>query len=315
MKAFPIALGSLGLGVLGLTASGYYAYRQAFYAKGSKKNIRGYFEKNVSLQLANDEMEKMIADVESCPYKEMRIKSHDGLTLFARYYHICDNAPLQILIHGYKGNAERDMCGAHMLARKLNHNILLIDQRGCGKSEGSTVAFGVLERHDTLSWIKYASAQFGNAPIFLLGVSMGGAVALMTTDMDLPSNVKGVIADCPYSSPEDIVKKVCRDRGMPDLIYPAVTIGARLFGKFNICGEGAVKSVKNSKVPILILHGEKDGFVPVEMAQKIYDAANCEKYICFFEGADHCASYMSNPKKYETAVRDFTSKCLESARQ
>lgn len=215
-------------------------------------------------------------------------------------------------MHGYKGNANRDMCGAHMLARQLNHNILLIHQRGCGNSKGKTITFGVKERYDAFAWIEYAVSRFGNIPIFLVGVSMGGAVALMATDMDLPSNVVGAIADCPYSSPKAIIKKVCKDRKMPDFIYPIVTVGAFIYGRFNPNKEGAVKSVKNAKIPILILHGEKDSFVPCHMAQEIYDRATGEKYLYTFESADHGTSYMSDPEKYEHAYLDFINKCLNN---
>ena len=297
---------------IGLLLGGLYAYVQAFFSKGSKKNVNKYFEQNESFQNAKDNMKRMQEDVLSCPFEEIYIKSFDGTKLFGRYYHINDGAPLQILIHGYKGSAIRDMCGAHMLARQLGHNILLVDQRGIGKSKGRTITFGVKERRDALEWIKHMSLKLNNPPIFVIGVSMGGAVSLMITDMDLPSNVVGTIADCPYSSPKAIIKKVCIDRGMPEHIYPIVTIGALAYGHFNPNKEGAIKSVKASKIPILILHGEKDSFVPCSMAREIYEAANCEKRLYTFENADHGTSYMTDPEKYEHAVREFVEFCLKN---
>ena len=310
-----MGIGALGIGVLGAGTAGffggsYYAYRQAFYAKGSKKNIKGYFENNISFQKSKDEYEKLVEEIEAHPFEDVYIKSHDGLMLHAKYYHIEDGAPLEILIHGYKGKATRDMCGAFKIACELSHNTLLIDQRGCGSSQGNTVTFGILEREDMLAWVKYACARFGDIPIFLWGISMGGAVALMTSDMNLPKNVMGVIADCPYTSPEDIVKKVFKDRGIPSKAFPAVTLGARLYGKFDLASQSALKSVLNSKVPILIIHGEKDHFVPPEMSQRIYDSAACRKQLHIFEGADHCASYMSNPEKYKEIVSKFTDDCI-----
>ena len=141
---------------------------------------------------------------------------------------------------------------------------------------------------------------------------MGGATALMASDLDLPSNVVGAIADCPFSSPKAIIKKVCRDRGMPEAIYPFVTFGAYIYGHFSPNKEGAIKSVKNTKIPILILHGTNDGFVPYKMSEEIYDQATGEKYLFGFDGADHGMSYMSNPKKYEDATYEFVAKCLKN---
>ena len=309
MIAFLIILSSL---VLLLLLGGFYAYHQAFYRGGSKKNVKEYFDKNETFQSSLEQIKLMIADIDSCHSEDVYIKSYDGTLLYAQYFHLGDNFPVQILMHGYKGNAKRDMCGGHMLARQLKHNILLIHQRGCGKSGGKTISFGVKERLDALCWARYVTDRFGNVPIFLVGVSLGGAVALMATDTDLPKNVVGVIADCPYSSPKDIIAKVCTDRGMPKLIYPIVTLGALVFGRFNPNKEGAVKSVKNSRVPILILHGEKDGFVPVSMAWEIYESATCQKQIFIFENADHGTCYMSDPERYEHAVADFIKYCLKS---
>ena len=132
----------------------------------------------------------------------------------------------------------------------------------------------------------------------------------MTADLDLPKNVCGIIADCPYSSPEAIIKKVCRDRGMPGFIFPFVTIGAYLFGHFKIRGSGAVTSVKSTDVPILILHGAEDGFVPYQMAEEIYKAAGGYRELYRCEGADHGMSYMTDPKTYESRVKSFITKCL-----
>ncbi|MBO5312555.1 MAG: alpha/beta hydrolase [Clostridia bacterium] len=297
--------------LLCVLGGGLYAYFQAFYAKAGKENVEDYFKNNESFQNAKGEMDALINEVKSIPFEEVYIKSYDGLRLYGRYYHIRDGAPVQIQLHGYKGSAVRDFCGGHKLARKLGHNILLIDQRGCGKSEGNTITFGVRERFDALSWANYISERFKDSPIFLVGVSMGGATVLMTTDMELPKNVLGVIADCPYSSPEAIIRKVCSDRGMPEKIYPAVTLGAIIYGHFNPNGVGAVQSVKNARVPILILHGENDGFVPCSMAEEIYNSCNGGRYLYTFKGADHGMSYMTDPEKYERATIDFIDRCSE----
>ena len=301
---------AVGVAILGVLIGGLYAYIQAFYAKAGKKNINAYFDNNVSFASAKDEMDRLINRVKAMEFEDIFIKAYDGVKLYAKYYHIKDGAPVQIQMHGYKGRAERDFCGGHALAVKMEHNILLIDQRGCGQSGGNTISFGVKERYDALAWAKYINERFPSSPIFMVGVSMGAATVLMTADMDLPENVKGIIADCPYSSPSAIIKKVCRDRGMPEKIYPFVTLGAMIYGHFSPNRASAVESVKNSRVPILLLHGKKDGFVPYSMAKEIYDSCTSDKYLYLFDEADHGMSYMSEPEKYEGAVIGFVEDCL-----
>ena len=295
-----------------IVLGGLYAYFEAFYAKAGKKNINKYFENNQSFITAKPDIKKLVEMMDALPFEEIFIEAYDGVRLYGKYYHIKDGAPIQILMHGYKGSAKRDMCGGHYLARQLEHNILLIDHRGCGKSSGKTITFGVKERRDALSWVEYVTKRFGDVPVFLVGVSMGGATVLMAADLDLPKNVRGIIADCPYSSPEAIIKKVCRDRGMPAIMYPFVVVGAFLFGHFKINGTGAVNSVKTAKTPILILHGKGDLFVPCEMAEEIYDTATGKKELYICENADHGMSYMTDPQKYETVVTDFITSCLQN---
>ena len=299
--------------ILALLAGGLYAYLQAFYSGGSKEKINEYFKKNESYQAAKESLNALISKVDERPCEDVYTESYDKLLLHARYYHVKDGAPVQILMHGYKGNPSRDMCGAHALAMSLGHNALLIDQRGCGKSEGKTVTFGVKERRDAQSWARYIANRFGSdTPIFLVGVSMGGATALMASDLDLGSGFCGVVADCPYSSPKAIIKKVCADRGMPSIIYPIVAFGALLYGQFNISKSSAIRSVKKSRVPIIILHGKQDGFVPYEMAEEIFSSATGEKELHSFEAADHGTSYITEPERYEAAVTEFLEKCLNS---
>lgn len=307
-----VALIVLLLISLSLLGGGLYAYRQAFYSKGSKKNVNKYFEKNEAYQSSKETVNAMCDDIDKCQCEEIYINAFDNTRLYARYFHISENAPIHILMHGYKGKANRDMCGAFKIAKSLNHNILLIDQRGCGKSEGNTITFGVKERKDALSWVKYLTQRFEKAPIILVGVSMGGATALMVTDMDLPKNVACVVADCPYSSPKEIIKKVCRDRGMPKFIYPIVTEGALLFGGFNPSKHSAIRSCQNAKIPYLIIHGMNDGFVPFYMAEQIYESGIGKKKLVAFENADHGTSYLSDPERYERIYKDFVKECLEA---
>ena len=220
--------------------------------------------------------------------------------------------PLEIQCHGYKGNAIRDFSGSWKIANEAGRNILLIDERCHGNSEGHTITFGILERTDVLNWIKYANERFGEIPILLSGVSMGAATVLMTSSMDLPTNVKGIIADCPYDAPSNIIKKVLgNDMGMPvKFVYPLIRFGGMLYGKFNLDAASPVESVKETKVPILLIHGDDDRFVPYEMSCNIH-AANPEQIeFHTIHGAGHAFNYATNPEQYTAIVHAFTEKVL-----
>lgn len=304
---------AVGLVILSVLGISYYAYRQAFYStKHKKKKDKTYADDGAFREIA-DKLKGWTEDLARVPFEEVYIKSADGKKLFGRYYHVRDGAPLHIEFHGYKGDAFRDFSGGDPFARKQGCNTLLIDQRAHGNSGGRTITFGVKERLDALAWVNYAVERFGaETKIFLSGISMGAATVLMASDLPLPENVIGIIADSPYSSPKEILKKVCGDMKLPvDLIYPFLWLGALLFGHFRIRG-GAEESVRNAKVPLLILHGEGDGFVPCEMSKKIAGGAADATYVTF-EGADHCLGYVVSPRKYEEAILAFLDKCLKKS--
>lgn len=290
----------------GITLGGaYYAYRIAFF---SPKKDR---EKIASVRGPNydpyrEEMRRIFRQLKDRPFERVFITSFDGLTLSGRYYHVKDGAPLDIGFHGYRSNPLTDFSGGSALSFQLEHNLLLIEQRAHCQSQGNTITFGLKERQDLLSWVDYAVSRFGmDTEIYLYGVSMGGATVLMASELDLPENVKAIIADCPYSSPLDVILFVGRSMPIPNwLIKPFAILGAKIFGGFDLTETTAAEAVKHTKVPVLILHGEIDGYVPCEMSDIVdSNPAMVQRYT--FPGADHGISYLVDTPRYHQIVKDF----------
>ena len=263
-------------------------------------------------QVQRDVMYAMIAEMDAVPFEWVSIRSHDGLLLSGRYYHTADGAPLSICFHGYRGTAIRDFCGGGQLALELGHNLLLVDQRAHGKSQGRVITFGIRERLDCLAWIRWGLDRLGKeTPILLYGISMGGTTVLMAAGEDLPSNVRGIIADSPYSSPQDIIAKVSGDMGLPPaLSVPLLRTGTRLAG-FSLTEITAADAVRNVSVPILIIHGEDDRFVPCSMSGEILRANPAIRRYTFPE-AGHGISYMKNTPRYRQLVKEFICKTLQN---
>ena len=226
----------------------YLTYRKAFYSSPRKRSTTHLLPDSPQYQKANPVIRKLINEMEKVPYEQVYITSFDGTKLAARYYHLSDSAALQIQFHGYRSTAVRDFSGGFQLAQKMGRNLLVVDQRASGKSEGTTICFGIKEKYDCLEWTKYALDRFGDIPIMLTGVSMGGATVLMASELDLPKNVKCIVSDCPYTSPHEIIARECEKMGIPSKLgMPFVCLGARLFGNLKLSGEGAEKAVKIRK--------------------------------------------------------------------
>ena len=251
--------------------------------------------------------------VEAKEYETVEITSVDGLTLRGRYYHRKDGAPLVIFFHGYHGNFYRDGNGIYSYSKKNGINLLLASQRSQGISEGKTITFGVMERRDCKSWVEYAIKRFGtDVKIDLFGLSMGAATVMMAADVGLPDNVKGILTDCGFSSPKEILCAVMDSMNLPSkLMYPLAKLGAKWFGHFNLEEASAYESMKNCKLPVLFVHNDGDDFVPFWMSEKCYEAcASEDKKFVRVKGVGHGLSWCLEPEKYQEAMIEFFEKTL-----
>jgi len=258
-----------------------------------------------------DAMLAQIHELNQLPFEQIYITARDGVKLAARYYHFKDNAPVQIQFHGYRGNGVREFSGGFKMAREAGFNAIVVDERAHGKSGGHTITFGIKERYDCADWVDYACKRFGeDTPIILSGVSMGAATVLMASELDLPYNVAAITADCPYSSPGAIIRKVCRGMKLPaSLVYPFVALGARMFGGFRIWESTAIKAVQNTKIPILLIHGDDDRFVPCDMSREIYKACAGPCELVTIPSAGHGICYYVDEQRYSQALSKFFKSC------
>lgn len=246
-------------------------------------------------------------DIRSRKRELCEVKSFDGLILRGYYYEYSSDSPLELIFHGYSGNAERDLSGGVERCAALGRSCILIDQRGAGMSEGNVCSFGVNERRDCLSWIDFANRKFGKyRPLIIGGISMGAATVMMASGENLPENVVCVMADCGYSSQKDIICKVVREMKLPvKIIYPFIKLGAKLYGHFDLEETTPVEAVSKSKTPIVFIHGDNDAFVPHSMSIECFNACNVSKKMVTVEGAGHGLAFPQNQQKYIESLREF----------
>ena len=293
----------------------YIVYRIAFYSPNGHQNDDFNIMDTPQMDVFREKSLEMIRVAHDRPFERVYITSFDGLRLAGRYYHQKDGAPLSICFHGYRGTPCRDFSGGSTAYLEEGHNLLMIEERAHCESQGHTITFGVKERYDCLAWTHYAVERFGSdVPIFLNGISMGAGTVLMASALDLPSQVLGIIADCPFSSPKAIICKVAADMKFPPkLAWPFLYVGARLFGRFDPNAADASEAVQHAKVPILMIHGEADYFVPIEMSYAIAAAAPERVALHTFPGAGHGLSFLVDKERYLDLVHRFHADCLARA--
>lgn len=261
---------------------------------------------NRPLQDYRETIQKGIDYINFSKCKWVSIQSFDGLTLFARYFDIKSDKTV-ILMHGYRSSAARDFSCAVEMYEKLGFNVLLCDQRAHGRSEGRIISFGIKESRDTVSWAKYISIKYNPNKILLGGMSMGATTVILSLAHGLPENVKAVIADCGFTSAIDIIIKVGKQafKFNPRLFLPFLNIYCKLFGHFSLYGKSTVDVIKKTNIPVLLIHGKDDGFVPYEMSEHVFEVANKNCDIVIVDKANHGLSYLVDKPLVEKKIKQF----------
>lgn len=241
--------------------------------------------------------------------EDLALMSYDGKLLRGLLVP-CENARgTIILFHGWRSSWKLDFGSVLPVYHSLGLNLIICDQRAYGKSEGLFTCFGVKERYDVVSWATYACQLFGEEqPILLGGISMGASTVLMASGLDIPGNVRGIIADCGFSSPYDIMECVIRTRfrGVP--VRPTLWlmgIFTRIFAGFGLKEASTFDAVAKSKTPILFIHGTADRFVPPEMSERAYELCAAPKALVLIDGAGHGMSYPVDKERVTASLFAF----------
>ncbi len=134
----------------------YGIFRFVFWNSDDRKKKGPSLPKGPGYDSWREDMAALVGLMEEqVPTEQIRIMAEDGTILCGRYYAGEEDAPVEILFHGYRGGAVRDMCGAHKIAREHGIGTILVDERAHGESGGNVTTFGIRERRDVLSWARY----------------------------------------------------------------------------------------------------------------------------------------------------------------
>ena len=309
MKLLAIALGAAVLLLLLVLVTAYICFYMAFYVpkRSKKKQDESILPDGEIYEAYRDMMIRWRSEVKAMPHEDMSITSFDGLTLRGKYYEYAPGAPIELMFHGYRGAADRDLCGGVQRCFALKRSALIVDQRACGSSEGNVITFGVNESKDCHSWLTFMRGRFGpDVKIILTGISMGAATVVMTAGKPLPENVIGVLADCGYTTAKEMICKTIQEMRLPPrVMYPFVKLGAKLYGSFDLEETSPLEAISRCSVPVIFYHGEADQYVPCHMSRTLYEACPTKKALVTVPEAGHGLSFPVDEARYIQTLGDF----------
>ena len=243
----------------------------------------------------------------------LEITSFDGLKLRGLFVPHPEARGTLLLFHGWRSSWKTDFTVALPFYYSQGLNLLLADQRSQNTSEGKYMTYGIREQKDVVSWANLMAERLGKEhPLFLGGLSMGAATVLMASDLAYEGNVRGVLADCGFTSPWAIIRKVAsRTKAIPlDASSALLNVFTKRFAGFDMKEKSTVDALGRTKLPVLLIHGLADDFVPSEMSRENYEACRSEKELVLVEGAGHGMSYVVDTGRVQAAIAGFIQKHL-----
>ena len=273
------------------------------HTPGMKRRLSGSTIDDELLQ----KLENAGKELAACPHEIIRIQSQDGTPLVGHWMGVASPRRIVIAMHGWRSAWDHDFGLVADFFRNNGCSVLYAEQRGQGSSGGTHMGFGLTERYDCLDWIRWVNEKVGQQiPIYLCGISMGASTVLMAGGLELPPNVRGILADCGYTSTVDIWKHVAKQARLAYPVYGGTA--GKLAGKrlsMAVDADSCPQSLSRCRVPVLFVHGTEDHFVPIEMTYENYKACASPKRLFVVPGAEHGMSYLTDPHGYENAVQSF----------
>ena len=298
--------------VLASFGAGYYMFR---FAVARRPQHKDYWDPDIPLwdtneSLTREDYETMNRNagwIKRYPYETVYTTSADGLKLGGRLFEP-EKTPCRgqyILCHGYRSHSIYDFSCVVKLLLDEGFSCLLIDHRAGGLSEGNYIGFGVLESRDLVKWCEYLKERFPERPVILDGVSMGSSTIMMGCGIGYPDNVRALVCDCGYTTPAAICKRTLKRwfKLPPFPIYYTANLFVKLFAGYSLDEVSSADCLKKNRLPLLMAHGKKDGFVPYEMSLENFKSCGSGAVLFTSEEADHGLAFLRDHDGYMNEIR------------
>lgn len=249
-------------------------------------------------------------------YINVRIDSFDKTKLSGYFRPAADRSAkfAVILLHGRDEHPSEMAAYARLIMRQIECHVLIAHQRAHHMSGGKYCSYGIYESVDLIRWIEFVKRQVGHdCKVFVVGRGMGAVTALLAAQQqEFPSNVAGIIADCPYESLEAVLTNEAIKKYNNKMKLPMSMVDRIMNKKFGFGMDKCDAAVHAGriKIPVLVFQAGDDTVAPPEGARRIYDNIKTPKRLVAVDHAKHVMCYEKAPAVFEREVRTFIEQCV-----
>jgi pimeloyl-ACP methyl ester carboxylesterase len=244
--------------------------------------------------------------------EEIAVTARDGVRIHSWLFQSPTAQASVIVLHGHGGNKHTLLPLAKFLYPQ--YNVLMLDHRGHGDSDGVRTTIGYEERLDVHGAVDLLIER-GLGPVGIYGMSMGGATAILAAAED--QRIAAVVADSPYARLRWAVQQVANLRGYPGFLSPSIAflgcLATALHLRYRMQAFDPVEVIDRiAPRPILLMHGVEDSIIPVASAHALFARAGQPKEQWLIDGLDHCKAFEEQYDTFRERVVSFFDRWLAS---
>jgi pimeloyl-ACP methyl ester carboxylesterase len=245
--------------------------------------------------------------------EEVSFPTFDGLTVRAWWINAenAESEKVAILLHGYMMNRS-ELAPVAVPLSKEGFHCLVIDFPGHGYSPRRKTGLGYVERGDVLAAISYVLERIPEAQIVLIGSSMGAAAAAFAAP-EVPPNVRALVLDGAYSRMSTAITGFLHfmgGKGAKSFLGPIGQIGRPMMG-LNPAKLSVTESLKKVRIPVLLLHGDRDVLAPPSDAEANLAALGDHGELVWLPKSNHAEGRWLHPDLYHQALFSFLGKVFK----
>lgn len=240
------------------------------------------------------------------------INSDSGSRLAVWYVPVENSSATVVLIHPWRGDRRTMRRRAEMLI-DAGYSIVMVDLQGHGESPGDFITAGYLESRDVKAAVKFAREQSSDHRIGLVGVSIGGAAALIAS----PLGIEALVVESVYPTIDEAVcnRIECRLGPLCHIFSPLLLCQLQPRTGISCSLLRPIKGVPRADCPILFMSGEDDQHTTIAETRRMFEAAKSPKNLVIFDGAGHVDLMNHDVDRYSKSVLPFLQKHLLLTRE